>query len=30
VPTELFPGYFQFTDPQLPTTSQQFYRFVSP
>ena len=30
VPTELFPGYFQFTDPQLPTASQQFYRFISP
>jgi N-acetylneuraminic acid mutarotase len=30
VPTELFPGYFQFTDPQLPTASQQFYQFISP
>jgi N-acetylneuraminic acid mutarotase len=30
VPTELFPGYFQFTDPQLPTASQMFYRFISP
>ena len=30
VPTELFPGYFQFTDPQIPTAARQFYRFVSP
>ena len=26
VPTELSPGYFQFTAPQLPTVPQRFYR----
>ena len=30
VPTELSPGYFQFTDPQLPTDPQCFYRVISP
>jgi hypothetical protein len=30
VPTEFSPSHFQFTDSQLPTARQRFYRISSP
>lgn len=30
VASELYPGHFQFTDPQPPTGSRRFYKFISP